>query len=112
MELYVEYADGNMRCQILSLDLFNCQAYADFCKQTPELLSMYMTVNEATRVRNKLNKNPIEGMTPGDTGITVMKIYRPILMFLLYLKMTIVSMWCRFISSIGVMYSTLLYETT
>ena len=75
VELYVEYADGDIRWQIWSQDLFNCQAYADFCKQRPKLWSMYMTVNEATKVRNIVNKNPILDVAPGDTLYVDLRVF-------------------------------------
>ncbi len=74
-ELYIEYADGDMRWQTWSLDLFSCQVYADFCKQRPELWSMFMTVIEATRVKNKINKDPIEDDIPDDTLYVNLRVF-------------------------------------
>jgi len=75
MEFYVEYADGDIRWQVWSQDLFTCQAYVDFCKSRPELWSMIMTVNQATKARNRVNKEPILDVTPGDIYYVDLRVF-------------------------------------
>jgi hypothetical protein len=75
VEFYVEYADGDIRWQTWSQDLFTCQAYVDFCKSRPELWSMIMTVNQATKARNRINKEPILDVTPGDIYYVDLRVF-------------------------------------
>jgi hypothetical protein len=55
--------------------LFTCQAYVDFCRSRPELWSMIMTVNQATKARNRVNKEPILDVTPGDIYYVDLRVF-------------------------------------
>jgi hypothetical protein len=67
LEFYVRYSDGDEHWVSYSKDLFDCEQYELFCKSRPELWFCAYSVEEARKIRAKVNKEPITIVEPGDT---------------------------------------------
>jgi hypothetical protein len=66
MEFLVEYADGDKLWKVWDEDLFQCQAYEEYCKSVPELWSLIYTSEVARRERSLLNRTPIMSNREGE----------------------------------------------
>jgi hypothetical protein len=67
LEFYVRYSDGDEHWVSYSKDLFDCEQYELFCKSKPELWFCVYSVEEARKIRAKVNKEPITVVEPGDS---------------------------------------------